>query len=285
MSEFKFACPICGQHISADSHGTGSQLECPTCYRKIVVPQAPASADPKFILAATEANKPRPPQPSLPPLEPISRKPGRSAVSLTVIIILIALGLAGAAAVVYWKMFSGDKKNAGPPAGESNAVPALVITNDIAWNLDLARAVYPDADPAGTLRGEVVTCNRSTLTGGAFNFRQAGRGPAELSVTIQFYTRHPEELRGKTVNITTNAIPTPRVVLRWKEGKEGRSQVFTNGYALKMELGEIVSNHMTGKIYLSLPDEAQSHIAGSFSAEIRIPPPARPRPPRSPTGS
>ena len=52
MSEFKFACPVCGQHITADSANSGGQLECPTCFRKIVVPQAPEAADPKFILAA-----------------------------------------------------------------------------------------------------------------------------------------------------------------------------------------------------------------------------------------
>ena len=44
MSEFKFACPVCGQHITADSSTSGGQIECPTCFQKIVVPQAPASA-------------------------------------------------------------------------------------------------------------------------------------------------------------------------------------------------------------------------------------------------
>jgi hypothetical protein len=62
MSEFKFACPVCGQHITAGSHAEGSELSCPTCFRKIVVPQAPTSADPKFILSAAEANKPRAPR-------------------------------------------------------------------------------------------------------------------------------------------------------------------------------------------------------------------------------
>ena len=41
MSEFKFACPVCGQHITAGSSASGSQIVCPTCFQKIVVPQAP----------------------------------------------------------------------------------------------------------------------------------------------------------------------------------------------------------------------------------------------------
>src|SRR5438105_2204377 len=59
MSEFKFACPVCGQHITADSSTTGSQLECPTCFQKIIVPQAPSSPDSKFILSASQVAKPR----------------------------------------------------------------------------------------------------------------------------------------------------------------------------------------------------------------------------------
>src|SRR5438045_5421151 len=60
MSEFKFACPVCGQHITADSSASGGKLECPTCFQKIIVPQAPSSPDPKFILSATQVGKPRP---------------------------------------------------------------------------------------------------------------------------------------------------------------------------------------------------------------------------------
>ena len=78
MSEFKFACPVCGQHITADSQAAGSRLQCPTCFRKIVVPQAPSAADPKFILSATTADKPRPTQtivPLVPATEPNARSP------------------------------------------------------------------------------------------------------------------------------------------------------------------------------------------------------------------
>src|SRR6267378_2002730 len=60
MSEFKFACPVCGQHITADSSNSGGHIDCPTCFQKIIVPQAPSSTDPKFILSAAQVSKPRP---------------------------------------------------------------------------------------------------------------------------------------------------------------------------------------------------------------------------------
>src|ERR1700743_3558683 len=96
MSEFKFACPICGQHITADSKDTGSQIPCPTCYRKIVVPQAPASEESKFVLSASEANKPRPPSVNPPPLEGMARAPGKSVIRLARIVLLVLAGASGA---------------------------------------------------------------------------------------------------------------------------------------------------------------------------------------------
>lgn len=54
MSEFKYACPVCGQHISCDSSQSGTVMECPTCFQKITVPQAPSDAGQKFILTGSK---------------------------------------------------------------------------------------------------------------------------------------------------------------------------------------------------------------------------------------
>ena len=104
MNEFKFACPVCGQHITADSNATGTQLECPTCFQKIVVPQAPASGEAKFILAASQAAKPRPTTPAaasdLGPIQPTAKRkfiPG-----YVVALVVVFIGVAGAAAF-FWR--------------------------------------------------------------------------------------------------------------------------------------------------------------------------------------
>src|ERR1041384_6087639 len=65
MSEFKFACPVCGQHITADSTVAGTQLDCPTCFRKLIIPQAPAGGS-NLILSATQVATPRLPLTSEP---------------------------------------------------------------------------------------------------------------------------------------------------------------------------------------------------------------------------
>ena len=57
MSEFKYACPVCGQHIKCDSSQSGTTMECPTCFQKITAPQAPATDDSKFIIAVTKVGE------------------------------------------------------------------------------------------------------------------------------------------------------------------------------------------------------------------------------------
>src|ERR1051325_3071374 len=131
MSEFKFACPICGQHITADSKDTGSQIPCPTCFRKIVVPQAPASSDPKFVLSASEANKPKPPQASAPSqLDPIQKTPESTPIPLALIILLGLACLAGVTLFVFrHKIFSSKSGETSEPGSEVNPAPVAIVAN------------------------------------------------------------------------------------------------------------------------------------------------------------
>jgi ribosomal protein S27E len=43
MAEFKFSCPLCGQHIQCDTSYSGTEINCPICQQAIVVPQAAAA--------------------------------------------------------------------------------------------------------------------------------------------------------------------------------------------------------------------------------------------------
>ena len=38
MSEFKFTCPQCGQHILCDTQWSGREINCPACQQALVVP-------------------------------------------------------------------------------------------------------------------------------------------------------------------------------------------------------------------------------------------------------
>lgn len=41
MSEFKFNCPTCGQHLAATMASVGQEIQCPTCQGKLVIPAPP----------------------------------------------------------------------------------------------------------------------------------------------------------------------------------------------------------------------------------------------------
>lgn len=60
MSDFKFSCPACGQHIVCDTSNAGMTIACPVCQTALVVPQPPAAAPapaapPGLSIAASQA--------------------------------------------------------------------------------------------------------------------------------------------------------------------------------------------------------------------------------------
>ena len=44
--EIIFNCPNCGQELSVDDAGAGSEIPCPTCSENITIPEKPAKAAP-----------------------------------------------------------------------------------------------------------------------------------------------------------------------------------------------------------------------------------------------
>jgi DNA-directed RNA polymerase subunit RPC12/RpoP len=269
MSEFKFACPICGQHITAESDNAGSQITCPTCYRKIVVPQAPSVADPKFVISASEANKPRPT--SAVPGESVAAAPPKTAVPPALIVLLVLACAAGATLF----LLRGKWRNK-PPAEdiqtetgeETPAQPEFTGTNR--WTLDLAHAEFPDTPVSGSVHHRAFDLDRATLTVSNLALRVGTKGNVELGVNIYFFNRQAEELAGKAAEVKSTDPVAPRVVLHWMEA-ERKSQTFHSGYAMKVEFGGITNNVMPGKIYLCLPDGGESFVAGTFRAEIHKP--------------
>lgn len=285
MSEFKFACPICGQHITADSKDTGSKISCPTCFRKIVVPQAPTTADPKFVLSASEADRPRPPQPTLPELDPIEKKSQKTAIPIALIVLLV---LAGATLfALRGKIFhskppegtvvgNGETNSAETPAHAQEPVRPDYAGSNL-WTLDLSGLTIPDMKVAGSLHHHAFTLDRATLTGSNLTLRLGRNGPVELGLNIYFFNRQPDELSGKTAEVKPTDAIAPRVTLHWKEN-ERRSETFHGGYAMKVEFGPAAGNAIPGKLFVSLPDDSKSWLAGTFRAEIRKPGPPKPKP-------
>jgi regulation of enolase protein 1 (concanavalin A-like superfamily)/DNA-directed RNA polymerase subunit RPC12/RpoP len=141
MSEFKYACPVCGQHMRCDSSQAGSVMECPTCFQKITVPQAPVKTQ-KFILAGIKLGGRRPvpttPGESAAPV-PVQKTP-KWVIALVVTLVVVA---AGAGAGIWgWKTFrplrwqSSDVGNVTLPGafGQTNGVMTISGDGPDIWN-------------------------------------------------------------------------------------------------------------------------------------------------------
>ena len=293
MSEFKFACPVCGQHITVDSGTSGEQIDCPTCFRKIVVPQAPASHATKLILSAAQVGNARPSSAdAYSQLGPM--RPGSRHLPLTVFVLLVLLLGAGVAALYVYRDRVAQAFRRSAPAA-TNAAPQEITTaplnttypvpTNITWSLDLTNTDIPEATAAGSIHGSGFYCERASLRGGLLSLSQGKAWPWDLSVALNLYARRGEELSGKTVNIDSARIKAPAVVIRWKDsGQQPATETINGGYALRLVFGQSTNGRIPGKIYICLPDATRSVVAGTFDAQIRKPevqqntPPVPPRP-------
>jgi hypothetical protein len=73
MSEFKFSCGQCNQHIAVDEAWSGHQIKCPGCQTDIVVPPNPNRSAPPPVLPAGGS------RPAIPPAAAPSPQPQRPA--------------------------------------------------------------------------------------------------------------------------------------------------------------------------------------------------------------
>jgi hypothetical protein len=90
MSDFKFSCPACGQHLAAGDGDSGRQIACPSCQAPMVVPANPESSPPPIPTAA-RANELR--QRFIPPPAPAaSSSVGRRVAMVFGCIVVLVVG-------------------------------------------------------------------------------------------------------------------------------------------------------------------------------------------------
>jgi DNA-directed RNA polymerase subunit RPC12/RpoP len=276
MSEFKYACPVCGQHIKCDSSQSGTQMECPTCFQKIIVPQAPTDEQ-KFILTGLKVGGERPLPTGL-DLGPARSSPAKTFSGAAAVLIIFAC-IAAAVAFVYrgtiFKKLTQPAPST-PTATSSQQAPSsqkaspLIAppANGTNWTLNLNGMTIPDSTAAGRVKGQDFVCQRAYFSGGYLTLRDE-----DLSVSVNFSGSAPEALAGKSINVTTNAATAARINLRWKDGGQNMREAFTNNYAMLLNFDSLTGNRIGGKIYLCASDEQKSYVAGTFTAEIRKPKP------------
>ncbi len=269
MSEFKFACPVCGQHITVPSSSSGKTMNCPTCFRPIVIPQAPAGNDSKLLLSAAEPAQPRPTS-AVPDLGPLRHS--RSRGSIVAVIISIVLIGAAATAVYSFRMTILRALGAG---GQGSLVQTTQSTNQPTplspnWTLEPAKVVIPEGAASGRLHGSNFVCEKALFAGGTLSLRKGAGWPPDLGLDILLSAQKAEQLSGKSIVIAPGARSVvSKIVLRWKDDQNrGQKQEFTSGYALTLLFGQAAGQRLPGRLHVSLPDADKSFAAGTFEAEV-----------------
>jgi DNA-directed RNA polymerase subunit RPC12/RpoP len=226
MNEFKYACPVCGQHIKCDSSQAGTQMECPTCFQKIIAPQAPANEDQKLIITGTKVGNERA-TPKIPEGNSIHAPKARGFPGMAVVLIILA-GIAAAVGFVYrgtiLKPTGGGPANQVVTASEEKQTAAPAPPKPI---VGLASVIFAKGDglafESGTTNAELEDPAKATFLD-AFKADLA-RPPAFAG---------PDKLSG--LPIYGRAVPGAAGEIEWQNSFQG-------GLVIGVTLQGLTPNH------------------------------------------
>jgi len=123
MSEFKYACPVCGQHIKCDSSQGGTVMECPTCFQKITAPHAPESADPKFIIKGTKIGE-RPVSAAVADVGmPIAPEPAKKFPLVAIAYVILICAVIAVAYALFGEIFKSNGNQANKETSQVTSGP------------------------------------------------------------------------------------------------------------------------------------------------------------------
>jgi len=76
MSDIKFACPYCQQHITCDAQYCNATIDCPACDNEMIVPRLTASdsTHPQILLVASPPGPKRPASRPMPTVGPLTER-------------------------------------------------------------------------------------------------------------------------------------------------------------------------------------------------------------------
>jgi uncharacterized membrane protein YjgN (DUF898 family)/Tfp pilus assembly protein PilF len=140
------------------------------------------------------------------------------------------------------------------------------------WRRDLTGAEIPEDSAEGMINGESFAVDEADIQNGVLSLRQGSDVPAEWEFVVSLSLKKGESAEGKTYTVSSSAgSGVPRVQMKWldEETQAVKTETFTKGYAMRLEFEKLEQGRLSGKIYLCVPDEAKSYVAGAFTAEMK----------------
>jgi len=210
-------------------------------------------------------------------------KKGSAMKWVTAGIVVVVLGVGGYFGYGYFKEWQAKRaeaaKLASAPPPVTNAAPAepepppppkeLPLLPAI-WTLDVDQAKIPEGKANGSISGTNFIVETAVCTPQILRLSQGAALSPDREILVYLHLNAGESLTNHTWTVSKDVRnkEVSQVVKRWKTNPRYAAQQrgFSSGYAMKLELGEVVSNVISGKIFLALPDTEQSVVAGQFKA-------------------
>lgn len=149
---------------------------------------------------------------------------------------------------------------------------ARAKTSPVVWKTDLKNVKIPATVPGGMIQGENFASKFAEFSNGILTIRDGEDFFPDHAVMIFLFLKKDEKPEGKSYNISrTSGFGSPHIHMKWKpeNSKVPKTKIFTKDYSMRLNLGTIKNGKLPGKIYLCLPDEMKSAVAGSFTAIVK----------------
>jgi hypothetical protein len=247
-------------------------MKCPTCYQRIVAPQAPSSTDGNVVFTGHKyvEKKTAAIPTSVVPVPPNAKRPFPLIVGL---VVAAVLGVMATAYVIHQRPASQAQTETSPlPPDQAGNRPATTQTkvappaNDADWHRDLQGVAIPNRPVAGRIHGQDFLIYHCSFDNGRLSLNNESR---TVGVAIDFQSARIEALVEKTIAVSADTKQAATVTLRWSRNDPQKTAVFDGGYALRLEFGKVRDKrYLIGKIYLCTPDDTQIYLSGTFKAYI-----------------
>jgi hypothetical protein len=148
--------------------------------------------------------------------------------------------------------------------------PAQKPSNGSGWTMDVKDAMIPAAPVSGDIHGSGFQLKRALFRNGNLKFISAD---GQESLTIHGLGGSIENRSLEFQTATADDKNAPKIEISWKDGEENKSATFQDAYAMDLNFDAAKGRRIPGQIYLCLPDDSKSYIAGTFTVVLPKPKP------------
>lgn len=151
-------------------------------------------------------------------------------------------------------------------------LPSPPRSSHAGWTMDVSRAKIPRALASGKIHGQDFVVEEAKLENGILTLRQGKDFFPERALTIFLFLKKGEKLEGRTYHISKDhGFGAPHVHMKWREAgsKVPQTKIFMKDYAMRLHFDRKQNGAVPGRVFVSLPDELRSFVAGTFLAKAK----------------